>query len=52
MVHKIEYKFVDFNKYCKDCMYEKEPESMHKCAECLENPQNEETEKPVNFVKK
>ena len=44
-----EYKEVRFDIYCSRCVREKEPESDDKCHECLSNPLNLYSEKPVNW---
>ncbi|MBO7453453.1 MAG: hypothetical protein J6U54_24225 [Clostridiales bacterium] len=40
---------VEFDKFCKDCEYYKEDETFEKCAECLQNPVNQGSIKPVMF---
>lgn len=45
-------KIVDFNKYCKDCEYFELDEAYDPCNECLNNPSNQNSQKPVNFKKK
>lgn len=47
-----EYKEVRFDIYCSQCVREKEPESNDKCHECLSNPLNLYSEKPINFKEK
>ena len=34
------YKIVEFDKYCKDCIHEKVDEGDDPCHECLENTVN------------
>lgn len=44
---------VAFEKYCKDCKhYDKKNEHKEPCEECLDEPINYATEKPVKFEKK
>lgn len=45
-------KEVDFYGYCATCKYEKEAETSEKCSECLENPVNFESERPVCWEEK
>lgn len=45
-------KIVDFHKYCKDCEYYKNKEYEDPCHDCLNNPTNVNSQKPVNFKKK
>lgn len=47
-------KEVDFNKYCSKCMYEKDKEEDPKspCWDCLYEPVNTHSRKPVNFKSK
>ena len=42
-------KFVDFEKYCKKCEYNNTAESDVPCWECLEQPVNYHSEKPIHF---
>lgn len=42
-------KFVDFEKYCKKCEYNNTAESDVPCWECLEQPVNYNSEKPIRF---
>lgn len=44
-------KIVDFT-YCKKCKHEKEVEYLDPCHECLNNPTNVNSKKPVNFEEK
>ncbi len=46
------YKEVYFDQYCKNCTYEKTAEKDEPCYECLNNPVNLYSHKPVNFEKK
>ena len=45
-------KIVDFEKYCKDCEYKDTEDYKDPCHECLNNPSNEHSHKPINFKKK
>ena len=45
-------KEVYFNEYCKKCIYEDKEESEFPCSDCLEEPSNEYSHKPVKFVLK
>lgn len=49
---EIRDKIVEFDKYCKDCEYFDSPDYLDPCHECLNNPSNEDSRKPVNFKKK
>lgn len=44
-----EYKEVRFDLYCSKCKHEKLPEIDEPCYECLKNPVNLHSRKPVNF---
>ena len=46
------YKEVYFNEYCKTCEHEKLPETKEPCYDCLTNPVNLYSHKPVNWEKK
>lgn len=46
------YKEVYFDKYCKTCKYENVAEEMEPCHECLENPVNLYSHKPVKWEEK
>ena len=46
------YKEVYFDQYCKTCKYEKTSEAKKPCYECLTNPVNLYSHKPVNWEKK
>lgn len=41
-------KEVYFDKYCKTCIHKGLPESEDPCHECLQNPSNVNSHKPVN----
>lgn len=49
-----EYEEVYFNEYCPKCKYEKVDDTKGKdpCHECLGNPVNANSHKPVNFKEK
>ena len=42
-------KEVYFYQYCKSCKYFKIKETKEPCNECLDNPVNEYSHKPVNY---
>lgn len=44
-----QYKIVDFKKYCETCKYKEMKEVKDPCNECLDNPVNENSEKPVKY---
>ena len=44
-----EYREVNFYQYCPKCRYHKRPDEAEPCAECLDEPYNKESTKPVNF---
>lgn len=46
------YKEVYFDKYCKTCKHEKLKEEDDPCDECLENPVNTYSHKPVRWEEK
>ena len=46
------YKEVYFDRYCKTCEHENLDESEDPCNECLENPKNAYSSKPVNWKEK
>lgn len=43
------YKEVYFDEYCKTCEYAKKPEDEDHCNECLNNPANLCSHKPINY---
>ncbi len=43
---------VRFDKYCKTCKHYKKKESEEPCDECLSNPTNLYSKKPVNWESK
>ena len=46
------YKEVYFDQYCKNCKHETLKETDNPCDECLNNPVNLYSHKPVNYKKK
>lgn len=46
------YKEVYFDKYCGSCKHEDLPEKDDPCHECLNNPENLYSHKPVNWKEK
>lgn len=44
-------KEVFFSEYCISCIHKTEKENSESCDECLSNPYNEYSHKPVNYVK-
>lgn len=46
------YKEVYFDPYCSKCKYLKKTEQEEPCDECLNNPVNEYTHRPVEFEEK
>ena len=47
-----DYKIVNFNEYCHKCEYFDLVEHEEPCHECLNNPANMDSHKPVNFKEK
>ena len=47
-----EYKEVYFDKYCKTCKYEKTDEALDPCDECLGEPVNLYSHKPIKWEEK
>lgn len=45
-------KEVFFKEYCPKCKNEEVDENMKPCEECLSNPVNEHSHKPVKFEEK
>jgi hypothetical protein len=45
-------KEVYFDQYCKLCKYQALTEDKDPCDECLDNPVNTDSHKPVNFKEK
>lgn len=52
MEHENDYLEVDYGKYCKLCKHEKLTEIEEPCYECLENPTNYATDRPVKYETK
>ena len=46
------YKEVYFDQYCKTCEHKDLPESEDPCFDCLEEPTNFESHKPVHYKEK
>ena len=44
------YKEVYFEKYCQTCEYKEVKEKDDPCDECLSNPTNLYSHKPVNYI--
>lgn len=42
-------KEVFFDMYCKTCEYYEQASYLHPCNDCLSNPYNEDSHKPVNW---
>jgi hypothetical protein len=47
-----EYQEVRFNQYCKTCEHENVPETEDPCNECLDNPANLYSHRPVKYKQK
>lgn len=47
-----DYKEVYFSQYCKTCEYQKREEYEDPCDECLNEPVNVNSHKPVNWKEK
>lgn len=45
-------KIVDFNKYCRKCKHRDKHESEDPCWDCLDQPVNEDSHKPIYFEEK
>ena len=43
------YKEVYFDKYCHKCKFKATPETEDPCNECLAEPVNDHSHKPVRF---
>lgn len=43
-------KIVEFVEYCHKCKHAETPENESPCWECLDEPVNEDSHKPINFV--
>ena len=46
------YKMVYYHEYCSKCKHEKVKDEDDPCAECLEEPVNVNSHKPVKFEEK
>lgn len=46
------YKEVYYDQYCSKCEHANKKEEEEPCAECLNNPVNEWTHRPVKFEEK
>ena len=44
-----QYKIVDFGYYCEKCKHYEESENGEPCDECLSNPVNLYSHKPVKY---
>ena len=44
-------KIVDFHKWCASCKYRDNEAYKDPCNECLNNPSNEDSTKPINWKK-
>lgn len=44
-------KIVFFENYCNKCVHAKKNEADEPCRECLNNPVNQDSHKPVKFKK-
>lgn len=42
-------KFVDFYKYCNECKFKDNSEEQDPCYDCLAEPVNEDSHKPMYF---
>ena len=47
-----DYKIVKFGTYCEGCKWRDEAEIDSPCEECLDNPVNLHTDKPVRYEKR
>lgn len=47
-----EYQECDFEKYCKKCKYKDLDEKFDPCNECLDEPMNSNSKKPVRYEEK
>ena len=46
------YKEVYFDQYCKTCKHKEKKDNEEPCDECLDNPINLYSHKPVNYKEK
>lgn len=49
---EIKDKIVDFEQYCETCKYKDLEDYKDPCNECLNNPVNTNSHKPVNYKEK
>lgn len=47
-----DFKIVRFDEYCKKCKHKDKKEDETPCDECLDNPVNVDSHKPVKFEEK
>ena len=47
-----DYKEIYFDQFCKSCKHENLEENLEPCDECLSNPANLYSHKPVNWEEK
>lgn len=52
IMHHTPDKFVEFDKYCERCEHYEKGQHEDPCDECLNNPTNEWSRKPVKFQEK
>ena len=45
-------KIVEFDKYCHTCKHKDSKDYLDPCHECLNNPTNTYSKKPVNYKEK
>ena len=45
-------KFVEFSEYCPSCKHKDKEEWEDPCYDCLDNPTNIDSHKPVNWEQK
>ena len=45
-----DYKEVYFDKYCTSCKFKNNKETEKPCDECLTNPMNVNSHKPVKYI--
>lgn len=46
------YMIVEFDTHCGSCIHHKKEENESPCDECLENPVNLYTKKPIKYERK
>lgn len=49
---EFEFKFVNYKEYCPQCKHEQNEEFEKPCDECLTEPVNQYSHKPVKFEPK